>query len=198
MVAVGLANDERRMTSVESIDIRHSPLYILMNQSKTVGYILIGVGAAILLLAAAWALTGSGLSSQAKVLVVAFAFVPAAVLAGLGIYTLNKGSAEAGEERVIKKQQKLLSMVQTQGKVDMANASIELGSTRDEVRELIRNLVGKQLFSGYVDWDGGVLYSVEASKIKDGTCPKCGGKLELAGKGIVKCPYCGSEVFLTA
>jgi DNA-directed RNA polymerase subunit RPC12/RpoP len=88
-------------------------------------------------------------------------------------------------------------MVQTQGKVDIANASIELGSTRDEVRELIRNLVGKQLFSGYVDWDGGVLYSVEASKIKDGTCPKCGGKIELAGKGIVKCAYCGSEVFLT-
>jgi hypothetical protein len=167
-----------------------------MNQSKTVGYILIGIGVAILLLAAAWALTGS-FNAQARVLVIAFAFVPAAVLAGLGIYTLNKGSVEAGEERAIKKQQKLLSMVQTQGKVDMANASIELGSTRDEVRELIRNLVGKQLFSGYVDWDGGVLYSVEASKIKDGTCPKCGGKIELAGKGIVKCAYCGSEVFLT-
>ena len=168
-----------------------------MNQSKTVGYILMGIGAAILLLAAAWALTGS-FATQAKVLVIAFAFVPAAVLVGLGLYTLNKGSSEMGEERIIKKQQKLLSMVQTQGKVDMANASLELGSTRDEVRELIRNLVGKQLFSGYVDWDGGVLYSVEASKIKDGTCPKCGGKIELAGKGVVKCQYCGSEVFLTA
>jgi len=43
-----------------------------------------------------------------------------------------------------------------------------------------------------------MLYSVEAQKLKDnGTCPKCGGKLELAGKGLIKCPYCGTEVFLS-
>ena len=168
-----------------------------MNQSKTVGYILVSMGAAMLGIAAVWASAGN-LSAQAKVLVVAFAFIPAAVLAGLGTYALTKGSAEASEDVVIKKQQKLLSMVQTQGKVDIANATLALNSSKAEVQDLIRNLVGKQLFSGYVDWDAGVLYSVEASKIKDGTCPKCGGKLELAGKGVVKCPYCGSEVFLTA
>ena len=168
-----------------------------MNQSKTVGYILIGIGVGILGIATVWASAGN-LSAQAKVLVVAFAFIPAAVLAGLGTYALTKGSAEASEDVVIKKQQKLLSMVQTQGKVDIANATLALNSSKAEVQDLIRNLVGKQLFSGYVDWDAGVLYSVEASKIKDGTCPKCGGKLELAGKGVVKCPYCGSEVFLTA
>jgi DNA-directed RNA polymerase subunit RPC12/RpoP len=31
--------------------------------------------------------------------------------------------------------------------------------------------------------------------VKSGVCPKCAGKLEVAGKGLVKCPYCGSEVF---
>ena len=168
-----------------------------MNQSKTVGYILIGIAAVIVVLGAAWALTGE-LSSQAKVLAIIVAIIPAAVLGGFGVYTLNKGTSEAGEEVEIRKQQKLLSMVQTQGKVDIASASIELKSSRDEVKNLVRELVGKQLFSGYVDWDSGILYSVDASKIKDGTCPKCGGKLELAGKGVVKCPYCGSEVFLSA
>ena len=168
-----------------------------MNQSKTVGYILIGIAAVIVVLGAAWALTGN-LSAQAKVLAMIVAIIPAAVLGGFGVYTLNKGTTESGEEVVIRRQQKLLSMVQTQGKVDIASASIELKTSRDDVQNLVRELVGKQLFSGYVDWDGGVLYSVDASKIKDGTCPKCGGKLELAGKGIVKCPFCGSEVFLSA
>ena len=28
-------------------------------------------------------------------------------------------------------------------------------------------------------------------------CPNCGGKLELAGKGIVTCPYCGVQIFLS-
>ncbi len=28
------------------------------------------------------------------------------------------------------------------------------------------------------------------------TCPNCGGQLELGGKGIIKCPYCGAEIFL--
>jgi len=168
-----------------------------MNQSKTVGYILIGIAAVIVVLGAAWALTGE-LSTQAKVLAIFVAIIPAAVLAGFGVYTLNKGTVESGEEVVIRRQQKLLSMVQTQGKVDIASASIELKTSRADVQQLVRDLVGKQLFSGYVDWDSGVLFSVDAGKIKDGTCPKCGGKLELAGKGIVKCPFCGSEVFLSA
>jgi uncharacterized protein (DUF983 family) len=27
-------------------------------------------------------------------------------------------------------------------------------------------------------------------------CPNCGAQLELAGKGLIVCPYCGTEVFL--
>jgi DNA-directed RNA polymerase subunit RPC12/RpoP len=54
------------------------------------------------------------------------------------------------------------------------------------------------LFSGYINWDDGVLYSKQASQLKTGTCPNCGAKLELAGKGVVKCSACGSEVFLAS
>lgn len=169
----------------------------MMNQSKTVGIILTIIGAVILLLAIAWAMA-NGASGGATVLVTIFGFVVAAPLLGLGIYTLAKGRAEAGEEVVIKRQQKLLSMVMTQGKVQLANAAIELNTSMDDVRQITRDLVGKQLFSGYVDWDGGTLYSIDASKLKDKKCPKCGGELELAGKGLIKCPYCGSEVFTSS
>ena len=32
---------------------------------------------------------------------------------------------------------------------------------------------------------------------KSGKCPNCGGDLQFAGKGLIVCPFCGSEVFLT-
>lgn len=168
-----------------------------MNQSKTLGYILIGIGAVLLVLGVVWAMSAVQ-DAGGRVLAMLFTFVIAGPLIGFGLFTLNKGAGEAVEEAQIKRQQKLLSMVMTQGKVDVSNASIELGITRDQTKTLIYDLIGKQLFSGYVDWDAGMLFSADASKLKDGACPKCGGKLELAGKGLVKCPYCGSEVFLNA
>lgn len=169
-----------------------------MSQGKTLGYILIGIGVLIFIFGAVWAFGGSIETGGGRILAMFFAFVIAAPLVGFGIYTLTKGKAEAAEEVQIKKQQKLLGMVQTQGQVDIANASIELGTTRDQTKALIYDLIGKQLFSGYVDWDAGKLFSTDAARLKDGVCPKCGGKLELAGKGMVKCPYCGSEVFLAS
>ena len=77
----------------------------------------------------------------------------------------------------------------------LGSASIELGVTRDETKQIVYDLVGKQLFSGYVDWKEQILYSVDSSKLKTGKCPNCSGELEIVGKGLVKCPYCGSEVF---
>jgi len=125
-----------------------------------------------------------------------FGAIVSAPLIGFGIYTLTKGQAEASEEKVIAKQRKLLNMVMTQGQVNIAEATLELGTSRDETKQLIYDLIGKQLFSGYVDWEGGILYSSDATKLTEGgQCPKCGGKLQLAGKGLIKCPYCGTDIF---
>jgi hypothetical protein len=167
-----------------------------MNQGKILGLILAVAGAAILGLVAVWALINPGLEATAKVLAIFFGALVAAPLLGFGVYILNKARAEAGEEQVIAKQRKLLNMVMTRGQVNIPEATLELKSTRDETRQLIYDLIGKQLFSGYVDWDGGVLYSSDAAKLKEGgKCPKCGGELKLAGKGLIQCPYCGTEIF---
>jgi DNA-directed RNA polymerase subunit RPC12/RpoP len=168
-----------------------------MNSSKLSGYIFIVIGAIIALLAALWAMINSDLGGSARVLTIAIGVVLGLPLVGVGLYLLNKGTSEASEEKTIAKQRKLLNLVLTKGQVELREVAIEMDVSRDEARQLIKDLVGKQLFSGYIDWDAGVLYSVEASKMKDGKCPKCGGQLQLAGKGLVKCQYCGSEVFLS-
>lgn len=168
-----------------------------MSQGKTIGMVLIGFGVALFLLVLIWALAGE-LSAQAKVLAIFFGFIISAPLMGFGFYTYRKGTAEAGEGQVIARQRKLLNMVMTQGKVNIADATLELQVNREQARQLIYDLIGKQLFTGYVNWDQGVLYSADAAKIKEGgKCPNCGGQLELAGKGLIKCPFCGSEVFLS-
>ena len=68
---------------------------------------------------------------------------------------------------------------------------------RDKVKEYVYDLVEKKLFTGYIDWNDGELISIDAAKIETNKCPRCGGELELAGKGVVECPYCGTEIFLS-
>jgi hypothetical protein len=168
-----------------------------MNASKTTGFVLLGLGAVLLLGALAWALSYPFEQASTRVFVTVFALLIAAPLIGFGVYTLIKGQAESKDDARVAQQRKLLNLVQTQGQVNLAVAAIEMNATRDELKAMVYDLVGKQLFSGFIDWDGQMLYSVDAAKIKGGKCPNCGGALEVAGKGLVKCPYCGSEVFST-
>ena len=89
-------------------------------------------------------------------------------------------------------------MVLTQGQVSVQELIVELQQPRENVEEMIRSLVGKHLFSGAIDWESGMLYSVDSQKLTDGrNCPNCGGEVELAGKGLAQCAWCGSELFLT-
>lgn len=114
-----------------------------------------------------------------------------------GIYLWRRGGVEAREAEVAEKQRRLLGMIQARGKVALSDIALELRATRDHVRAWIYDLVHMGLFSGYINWSEGLLYSVEAAALRDaGKCPNCGGALELAGRGVIRCPYCGTEIFL--
>jgi hypothetical protein len=173
-----------------------------MNKGKTIGIILIVVGIGVCVVAGAWLLASSAgpesdLEVSGAVLGLAIAFVIAAPMAGIGAYMLIRGQKEAAEFAEVEKERKLLGMVQTQGQVSIPEVALELDVGRGQVKEWIYDLVDKELFAGYINWDEGMLYSRKAGEMKTANkCPNCGGEVELAGKGVVQCPYCGAEIFL--
>lgn len=163
------------------------------------------VGLAIMVISVvllvAWSLTvvtAEGNSAGGMVLGVFLALVVSAPLAAIGFYLFRKGKQEESEFAQVKKEKTILNMVLTQGQVTIHEIVVEMEEPRENVEDMIRNLVGKQLFSGAINWDKGILYSVESQQLTDNRrCPNCGGELVFAGKGLIECPWCGSEVFLT-
>jgi len=116
---------------------------------------------------------------------------------GIGAFLLWKGGQEAATAAKADKERDLLNIVKSRGQVDIRDVAVEMQVNKDEVHDMLHSLVGMGLYSGYINWDEGVLYSSQASQLRELThCKHCGGQLELAGKGVIRCPFCGTEYFL--
>ena len=172
-----------------------------MNTGKIIGLILVIAGIGLCLLSSLWVgvgyFSGNYENLVAPVLGLGLAFIVAAPLVGVGVFLFVRGRSEAAEFAEVEKERKLLGMVQTQGQVGIADVALELDASRDQVKQWVYDLVHKELFAGYINWDEGTLYSRDAAQMSGNKCPNCGGEVELAGKGVIKCPYCGAEIFLT-
>lgn len=170
--------------------------------SRVIGLILLAAGVVIGLAILAW--LGSGLNEGTLRAsgalfggILLFGAIVIPLVAG-GIFLTLRGRSEARELAEIEQQRRLLDIVLTRGQVAIPDLVLELRTSRDDIQRDLEALVGRGLFSGYVDWNRGMLYSVEASKLQGRkTCPNCGAPLELAGKGLIRCPYCGAQIFLT-
>lgn len=165
--------------------------------NRTIGWIMTAAGIIAFFLIGALLLTLE-LSPSGRML--GFALFTAIIvlpLVGVGVFLVVRGGKEAAQMAEIKKQRELLGIIKAHGQIDIDEAVLNLGSTRDKVKEMLHDLVSKGLYSGYINWSKGQLYSSEASQLRDlENCKNCNGVLELAGKGVTYCPWCGTEYFL--
>ena len=171
----------------------------MAGSGRLVGLILIGAAVVVEVLACLWLLgyaAAGSLQPTGFVLGLALAQVLALPLLGAGIFLMVKGRQEAAEFAEMDKERRVLDIVQTQGKVKISELALQMKSSRDQIQNYLYDLVGKGLFTGYVNWQDGVLVSKTAGEMKTTKCPNCGGEREVVGKGVVKCPYCGSELFV--
>ncbi|MCC7446948.1 MAG: hypothetical protein IT324_05990 [Anaerolineae bacterium] len=170
-----------------------------MNQNRLIGIILIVVGIVIGFVAAVWLFTNEGLTGPGRILGLGIALlVLVAPLVGGGIYLASMGGKESRQQIDAAQQRKLLNIVQTRGEVKLDDMVLEMQLPRDRIKDMIYSLVGLGVFSGYINWNEGVLYSSEASKLRDlKQCPNCGGEITLTGKGVARCRFCGTEFFLS-
>jgi isopentenyl diphosphate isomerase/L-lactate dehydrogenase-like FMN-dependent dehydrogenase len=160
---------------------------------------LVVLGIIVGLIAVAWLFSNEDLDTPAQVLGLGIALVVlVAPMVGGGIYLTAFGQQEAGKQAEAETQRRLLNIVKTQGEVRIEDVALEMQLSRDEIKEMLYHLVGLGVYSGYVKWDEGKLVSSEASQLRElKQCPNCGGDIELTGKGIAECRYCGTEFYLS-
>jgi len=168
---------------------------------RTLGILLIiggiVVGAIIIAMMTAFR-NGGNLTTDGMVLGIALGLLVLSLpQIGFGVFLLMRGQQEAAVAETAGQQRKLLGMVKARGQVNIADVALEMRVSRDQIQTMLYELVNMGLYSGYINWDEGTLYSSQASELRTlDRCKNCSGQLELAGKGVIRCPFCGTEYFL--
>ncbi len=173
-----------------------------MRDGRVVGVVLIVAGLLIGVIAAAFLLSGvssGGLTTSGALLGIGIAFVVlVAPLVGFGVMMLSQGAAEGRRQVQAERQRRLLDIVSSRGQVAVNDIALEMQISQEEIRALVHKLVGLQVFSGYINWDKGILYSDAAQQLRElDKCRNCGGEIQLVGKGVLTCKYCGTEYFIS-
>ena len=98
---------------------------------------------------------------------------------------------------LLEKHRRLQAIIQARGKIHLSELESELHAPLDLLKEWLYDLVNRGRLVGYVDWEQGMVYSLDLDHLQDRThCPHCGGETDLVGKGIIQCLYCDVEIFI--
>lgn len=171
-----------------------------MQSGRIVGILLLAGGVILAFIGLSWLganLADGQLRTGGAILGGAVLVIVVLPLLGGGVFLLVRSQSEQEQEEERKEMRKILDAVKVRGQVTISELVLEIGSDRDSVQDQIHSLVGMGLFSGYINWDEGTLYSAEAGNIRElDRCKHCGGEVDFAGKGVLVCQHCGTEYFL--
>jgi hypothetical protein len=172
----------------------------MVGSGRIIGMVLLGVGVIVAILGVIYWQSTNNTDSAAKNLGMAVCILPAVIIAGVGVWFLMQGRSETTQFAQVEKEKKILNVIATQGTVQLSGVALETNMTMDQVKNAIYDLVGKGLFTGYVDWKAGKLVSADAAVINQavitGKCPNCGAPQVVGGKGVIRCDFCGTEFFI--
>ena len=114
--------------------------------TRTIGLLLVIAGVGVCVLGSAYlglALAQGNLETTSFILGLILMFVVVvAPLIGGGVFAIVRGRGEQAEDEEAENLRQILDMVKTRGKVTISDIVIELGTTQDEVKEMIYRLVG--------------------------------------------------------
>ena len=161
-------------------------------QDKIVALILIVVG-----LAVAGFLGLGVMGGQIEVTGFAAGFVLFVLpFFAVAAYMLVKSFSEGKQMDYLAKEQRVLDAIRSRGKTSFSEVARASGLSEPDAKAALEGLVGKNLFHGSINWKTGEIFSQEAGALASGRkCPGCGAQMEITGKGLVKCEYCGTEIF---
>ena len=109
-------------------------------RSRIIGIVLIVVSIGVDI----W--LGTALASGARATGVSLAFVLISLpFLAVGVYFLLTGRGEVKAESSVDKERAILNSVMTRGKVSIPDLAIEGNLTRDQVKDYIYDLIGKDL-----------------------------------------------------
>ena len=172
-----------------------------MKSGRTLGILIILGSLAVAAGGVAWLAVTAGegrLQDSGAVMGAICGGVVLLPLLGVGIIMLVRSGQEAVQDAEQAELRKILDVVKSRGQVPISDLVLEMSSDRQKVQGQIHSLVGMGLFSGYINWEEGTLYSSEAANIRDlQRCKHCGGEVSFAGKGVLSCQHCGTEYFLS-
>jgi hypothetical protein len=125
-----------------------------------------------------------------------FGLIPALFFGTVGAIFWRQNNIEQRQRRDVHLREELLQRVMTRGRCKFDELAQELRVKPKVIEEALYDVVGMKLFTGYVNWPGREIIAMEAEQISGDKCPNCGGAIELSGKSMARCPYCGTQVFL--
>lgn len=171
-----------------------------MNQGRLIGIVVTVIGFVVAVVAGLWIASqaASGLSSSGALLGAGVAFVPVALLVGFGIYMYTRNGSEPEVQSEMEQQRLLLDIIGARGQMSMDALASEMNVTDAVIRGHLDQLVSLQVFSGYINWETGLVgaASAESLRVLD-RCLVCSSPLSLKSTSGAQCSACKTDYFLS-